>query len=374
MIRILHSLDAVDRGGTETLLYDVCANAKTYGMEMMVITSKGGELVDSFRNAGVECLVLPRRWKVDPPLSVQMRRLIRARGIDIVHCHSAVEAFHTYIATAGIPVSRVLSFHGYSYSPQTKAALRFLVRKMDANIAVSASFLQILRKREGFREAVPFIVLHNGVDPRRLDSGATDLRNELVIPPTSLLLGMIGNFGRWKDQATICYGLPLVFSRYPETHFVFVGDNIGKDAQEIGRCRRICLEEGISDRVHFLGRRSDVGGILRALDCAVFSSLEDTFGLAVVEAMMIGVPTLVSAIPPFVEISENGNHAALFKTGNPADFALRLTQLVDHLAEARIKSQRDIAWALEKYSIGIHMKRLAGIYQSVIDRRRVPRH
>jgi glycosyltransferase involved in cell wall biosynthesis len=366
LLRILHFLDTIDRGGTETLLYDVCARSKEYGLDMMVVTSKGGELLDSFRMAGVECVVLSRRWKLDPRLILELRRLIRDRDIDIVHTHQAVDAFHAFVATIGLSVFRVLSFHGYASSPQTRAALRFLVPRMDANIVVSHSFLQLLRRVEGYRERDSFTVVHNGVDPMRLSPGHTDLRKELGIAPTTLLFGMVGNFNRWKDQATICRGLAHVFAALPSSHFVFVGDDIGKDGHEIETCKRICSDEGVADRVHFLGRRSDIGGILRSLDCAVLSSSKDSFGLAVVEAWMVGVPILISDIPPFLEISEHGRFARLFRAGDPGDFAVRLLDLAAHLETEKLKANQTMEWALKRFGIAMHMEVLGGLYRSMV--------
>lgn len=77
-----------------------------------------------------------------------------------------------------------------------------------------------------------------------------------------------------------------------------------------------------------MGDREDAGAILRdAADLLVSAARSETFGLNVVEAGYFGVPSVVTAIPPHLEIVEDGLNGLLFQPGNPAQLAEKIVQL-----------------------------------------------
>jgi glycosyltransferase involved in cell wall biosynthesis len=250
--------------------------------------------------------------------------------------------------------------------------LKFLVPRMDANVAVSRELLACLGAEGGFDTTRNFRVVHNGVDTSRLEqaekaTGASDLRAELKLKEGDLLFGMVGNFyaDARKDQLTVCRALPEVFRRVPHAHFAFAGGH-GAGAEHIYRaCVDYCREQRIADRVHFLGQRADVAAVLKVLDIFVFSSRRDSFGVAVVEAMLAGVPAVVSDIGALLEVTRGGECAAVFRTGDADDLARRLVELVEdrerraHLAEAAR------GWAEREFRIETHIANLLKLYESL---------
>jgi glycosyltransferase involved in cell wall biosynthesis len=123
-------------------------------------------------------------------------------------------------------------------------------------------------------------------------------------------------------------------------------------------CRRAGLEGG----VHFLGKRDDIPAVLASLDVFVLSSRADTFGVAAVEAMMAGVPSVLSDIGPLREVSNDGECAALFRTGDAEDLARVLIELANG-AEGRARlASRAREWATRQFSIEAHIESLMQLY------------
>ena len=370
-MRVLHLLDSLNRGGAETLALDVCRNARAQGLELTFAATGGGELEDDFRRSGAHFVKLPRRLPLDPKLAGQLRRLIAERAVEVVHCHQAVEALHAYLATRGNSgVKRVLSFHLCAADAKNRLALKFLAPRMDANVAVSRELLACLDSEGGFATKKNFHVVYNGVDAARLQAttGASDLRAELKLPEGDLLLGMVGNFyaDARKDQLTVCRALANVFRRVPNAHFAFAGGHAGDGAARIYQeCVDYCREQGIAERVHFLGKRADVAGILRSLDLFVFSSRRDSFGVAVVEAMLAGVPAVVSDIGALLEVTNGGEHASVFRTGDADDLARRLVELVADRARRVRLADAARAWAVREFGIETHIANLLKLYKSL---------
>jgi glycosyltransferase involved in cell wall biosynthesis len=373
----LHLLDSLNRGGAETLALDVCRNARANGLDVTFAATGGGALEDDFRHSGAHFVRLSRRAPLDPKLVGQLRRLIEEREIEVVHCHQAVEALHAYLATSvnnssiGRRAKRVLSFHLCGADAKNRLALKFLAPRMDANVAVSRELLACLGTEGGFATSDNFHVIYNGVDAARLRRATAggDLRVELNLPPGDLLLGMVGNFyaDARKDQLTVCRALPAVFRQVPHAHFAFAGGHGDGDgaARIYQECVAYCREQGIAGRVHFLGQRADVADVLRALDLFVFSSRKDSFGVAVVEAMLAGVPAVVSSIGALLEVSNGGEYAAVFRTGDADDLARCLVELLtDSARRVRLVDEAG-RWAAREFGIETHVANLLKLYKSL---------
>ena len=271
MMKILHMLDSLNRGGAETLELDVCRNAAAQGLELTFVATGGGDLEEQFRHSGVEFIRLQRRLPLDPGLVSLLRRIIREREIQVVHGHQPVEALHLYLATRGLAVKRVMTLHGTYSGRKNEMALKFLLPRMDARVVVSNDIASQLSREQGCDASREFVTVHNGMDPQRLCSAAPRLRSELRLAEDTLLLGKVGNFyadGR-KDQLTVCRALPKVFERMPAAAFVFAGGRSEAAPHLFDDCASFCRAQGISGRVHFLGKRSDIPDVLRSLDMFV---------------------------------------------------------------------------------------------------------
>jgi glycosyltransferase involved in cell wall biosynthesis len=371
-MRVLHLLDSLNRGGAETLCLDVCRNARRNSLDLTFAATGGGDLEDDFRRSGADFIRLTRTRPLD-------LKLVREREIEVVHCHHAVEALHAYLATrrsrggndgGGRRSKRVLSFHLCTADAKNRLALKFLAPRMDANVAVSRELLSCLEREGKFATGKNFHVVYNGVDAARLGTtvgGGAALRGELRLAESELLFGMVGNFyadGR-KDQLTVCRALPEVFARVPQAQFVFAGGYAENAARIYEECVGFCREQGIAGRVHFLGQRADVAGVLGALDIFVFSSRKDSFGVAVVEAMLAGVPALVSDIGALLEVTRGGEYASVFRTGDAGELARQLIALAGDGARRRELAERARQWAAREFGIETHIGNLLKLYKSL---------
>jgi glycosyltransferase involved in cell wall biosynthesis len=378
-MRVLHLLDSLGRGGAETLCLDVCRNARANKLDLTFAATGGGELEDDFRRSGADFVRLTRTHPLDLKLSGQLRRLILEREIEVVHCHQAVEALHAYLATRGSKrdskrdgsgrrVKRVLSFHLCTADAKNRLALKFLAPRMDACVAVSRELLSCLEAEGKFATGRNFRVVYNGVDASRLEAASGGgLRAELKLTKGELLFGMVGNFyadGR-KDQLTVCRALPEVFARVPQAHFVFAGGRTDDASRIYEECVNFCREQGIAARVHFLGQRADVACVLRALDVFVFSSRKDSFGVAVVEAMLAGVPAVVSNIGALLEVTDGGGYASVFRTGDAPDLAHKLVALAGDRERRRELAAQARLWARREFGIETHIENLLKLYNSL---------
>jgi L-malate glycosyltransferase len=368
-MRVLQYLDSLSRGGAEMQALDVCRNGASVGLEITAVAAGGGALEDEFADAGVEFIRLQRKFPVDIYLASQLRKLIRERNIQIVHGYQAVDGVHLYLASRGVKgVKRVLSFQGFIQDKRNRVASRFLIPRMDANVSVSHGLSKWLKEVDKLDTSRKFIVIYNGADPERLRPTGKSIKSELNLPADTLLVGMIANFYRdpRKDQFTLCKALPPVFEKVPNAHCILAGGVEDGAEGKMADCLNFCIEHNLTDRVHFIGARRDVPDILAELDVFVFSSLHEGLPVAVSEAMLAGVPMIVSEIDPLMEAAGDGKYAETFPVKDAETLSRKLTDLLLDRSKRQNLSKRALAYAKDNFSIDAHLRELRKLYDSLV--------
>jgi glycosyltransferase involved in cell wall biosynthesis len=367
-MKILHTLDTLSRGGAEMQALDVCRNASKHGFEMTFAALGGGKLEEDFRRSGVDFIRLQRKMPVDFNLVFKLRKIINEREIQIVQAYQPVEGLHLYLAAIGLNVKKVLSFQGFIQDAKNRRAAKFLISRMDANIVVSLGLKKWLEEEDELDTSRNFQVIYNGADRRRIISDKPVLRAELNLNENDLLFGMIANFYRdpRKDHLTVCRALPKVFDEIENAQCVFVGRTEKGAENKFKECVEFCRENGIADRVHFLGGREDIPDVLASLDVFVLSSLHEGLPVAVSEAMLAGVPMILSDIEPLLEVSANGKYAEMFQTQNSDELGEKILKLLKNKSLRKDLSQSALEFAKENFSVEAHLRELKKLYSSIL--------
>jgi glycosyltransferase involved in cell wall biosynthesis len=373
-MKVLHTLDSLNRGGTETLVLDICRNAKRFGFDMTFVATGSGEMEKEFENSGVNFIRLERKMPVDLNLIWQLRKIIKEKEIEIVHGYQAVELLHLYLATLGLKNVKCIQTHeGFIEGNKNRLVARYLSPLVDANISVSRALFSWIREELGIDTSKNFYLVYNAIDEKRLVTGNKLLKTELGFDEDSLLLGMVANFRAdpTKDQMTVCRALPQIFEEFKDANFIFVGNVSEGGEDNYYDCIKLCDETGIGDRVFFLGGRDDIPDILEALDLFVFSSLKEGLSLSLAEAMLKKVPLIISDIPPLTEATNNGKYAEVFQTKNATDLAEKAIKLLKDKDLREEKTDKAYHYARQNFSIEAHFRTLKTLYSGLIDKTRV---
>lgn len=153
-----------------------------------------------------------------------------------------------------------------------------------------------------------------------------DARSKWNIPTGKPLILNVGRLSQQKNQSALLHALTHI----PDAHLAIVGD--GELARSL---RRQTAELYLTDRVHFTGelKPAEVFAFLEAADVFAFPSLFESMGLAVVEAMQMGVPIVAADLPALHEVLAN---TALFVAPqDPAALGAALRKLLVHPEKAR---------------------------------------
>ena len=114
-----------------------------------------------------------------------------------------------------------------------------------------------------------------------------------------------------------------IVSRHPDVEFDIVGDGRELPAL-VGQCERL----GLTSRVHFLGHRDDVAGLLGDADLFVLPSRSEAFPNGVLEAMAASLPVVACAVGGVPELVEDGRTGVLVPPDDPEALAEAISSLI----------------------------------------------
>jgi glycosyltransferase involved in cell wall biosynthesis len=374
-MKIAYLLGSLNRGGTETLMLDVFRNAKKYGLHAIGIYRRTGVLEQDFLESGVEMKHLPTEKNIFIYLW-RLRNYLKNNHVEIAHAQQAIDGLYAWIACLGTNIKVVLTFHGYDFTerPLGLKILEFIIKRTDLNIYVSDTQRQYYQQKYKLQPEKQQVV-YNGISFDKFDTSyirSADLsrdpdnteclRNELKLSTETLLLGAVGNFNEVRDQMTTCKFLKLLHEQQVDFHFVFVGKRVENSASLYDNCVSYCLENRLKERVSFLGMRTDVPLILSELDAFVYSTNHDTFGIAVVEAMAVGIPVFVNDWGVMQEITDRGKYASLYKSKDENDLLREFMLFLQNKPDYQKKAKKAADFIRQQYSIKVHILQLLEIY------------
>lgn len=165
---------------------------------------------------------------------------------------------------------------------------------------------------------------------------------------------------------TLCKAFVKIAEKLPKAHLVLVGKIEAGAESKLAECVKICKENNLSEKTHFLGLRNDIAKILNSLDVFVLSSLHEGLPIAAIEAMLTRKPCVFSDIEPLLEISNNGEFAGIFQTQNADDLAEKLLKFAENEEFRKDLANRAYDFAKKTFSIEAHLRNLKKLYESII--------
>lgn len=357
MYRVLHVLSSLRYGGAEVLVRDIVSNLPS-SISFEVIYHTEGELKNE---------LTPQIKRIDfNKFSLKeiysFRKYIKKSGVNIVHVHSVVNPLRLLPVLVFTNVRTVFTVHGKSLH-RNKFTKFIAFKFFDSIIFVSKSVKNVyLDQNKSWPNK--FKVIYNGVDPNKFSIKKSSFKNHAPANNEEFLFGFVGNFNPDKDQYTICKSLRILKDRGCNFKFLFIGSKQKKEFFD--QCYNYCEENDLLNRVNFLGLRRDIPELLSSLDLFVYSSNNETFGIAVVEAMMSETPVVANDLDVFREITNNGRFAELYKTKDEYDLADKIIKLINNKKRMEWLRKEPKEWALKKFSIENHVIKLIDHYQDLL--------
>lgn len=320
-LRIIHTEASVGWGGQENRTLNEMIAMRQRGHELAVVSRPGARLVARAQEEGFQTFEIDMRSVADFPAIVRLRRLFRDFGADIVNTHSGRDTQLAGLAARTLGKRRpkvvrtrhlalpITSRFTYSILPDHVVSVSDFVRGFLIEAGVPAEKIT----------AVP-----TGIDLTRYDAERVgELRTELGLPESSLLVGTVAILRKKKGHTEILDAVPEVLRQFPHAHFVFAGDG-----PQFENLKRRIDTEGLGTHVHLLGLRRDVINVLASLDLFVLPTYQEALGTAFAEAGAMGLPVVATNVDGVPEVVSNGNSGLLVPAKDSGAIAKSICELL----------------------------------------------
>lgn len=340
-MKVLHVFEEIDVGERHQLL-----GMKARGIDVTVVCAPIAEFQDELSQAGIPVHVLEFRKRIDPAAIARLRALAKSEQPDIVHVYIKAALSNAIRAIGDLP-PKLVAYRGivgnlHWLDPSSRRS--FLHPRVDRIICVCEAIRRDLLQNRFLGWHLPeekVVTVHKGHDAdwwRRCKT-PEDL-SELGVPTGVPVIGCVAKMRRRKGIPLLVEAMEQMANK--EAHLVLIG-GVG-DNRVPGRVAR----SSARDRIHLVGWRDDAARLAGAFDVFVLPSLRrEGLPRAVIEAMCQNVPPVVTDSGGSPELIEDGVSGRIVRSGDPADMALALDQLIGdpelrrrmgEAAEARIRA------------------------------------
>jgi len=167
-------------------------------------------------------------------------------------------------------------------------------------------------------------VIFNAIRPFEIrDGDRTAARQKLGLRPDDFFLLAVGRLVYEKGHEFLVRAMPAVVQAHPNILAGICGAGpLFDDLQ--GQITALAL----GDKVRLLGQWEDVRELLAAADAFVLPSRWEGLPMALLEAMMAGLPVVAARVQGVDEVIENGVHGLLVPLENPEELSKAILQLM----------------------------------------------
>ena len=362
----LFLLSGLQVGGTESKTVKIVNELASRGRQISLAYLQGPEHLLQDISDEVTTTCLQRKGKFSLRALRNLRQFVIDNNIDIIVCMNEYPLL--YAAALKLLCGQrnmrvVLAINTTEFKRRRDKFFMVLYSRLIRRIdeVVYGCEYQMRLWQERYRLAgVDSRVIYNGVNLEYFNRNSTngDLREEFALND-SFVIGCVGRLDREKNQAALLTVASRINSAMQRCDVILVG--AGPVLEQL---RQQAADLGIEDRVHFPGRMKDVRRALKSFDVFVLPSIAvETFSNAVLEAMAMSVPVILSNIAGAPEMVVDGETGYLYEK----DDLERLTDLVRKLGHDKNLRAKMGRRARESVEQRFNIKRMFDAYEGLLN-------
>ncbi|MBU1052255.1 MAG: glycosyltransferase [Proteobacteria bacterium] len=271
------------------------------------IERAGIETIYPEKYLGQSRLIFPRRV-------LFLKSVIRDRGIDIIHCHRhkpTVYGVISSILAGGKPVISTVHGTGRTRSKKRQFTNRIIFNKTARIIGVSKAVHDDILMTNKWIDKEKVISIPNGLDYSKYLKVSSipkqKIREEILKGhANSYWFGMVGRLAPKKNHQRLFRVFKNLVIDFPDSILLVAG--AGQLEYEL---KKQIKDLGLEHNIVLLGQRENIPTFLHSLDAFIFPSLNEGLGLALLEAMAVGLPVVAADIGPCQEVVDSTESAIL---------------------------------------------------------------
>jgi len=291
----------------------------------------------------------------------ELKKVISVFNPDILHAHYAssygllgsLANFHPYIISAW--GSDVFKFPNYSLIH--KNILKYNFYKADEILCTSYA----LRKETSKYTKKSILITPFGVDTNKFKPS----RPEIVYDKKTIIIGTIKSLEENYGIEYLIRGFKILENKIPNQPLKLL--IVGKGTQELF-LKNLVKKLNIQSKVEFTGYINPdlVLKYHNMIDIAVFPSIEESFGVSVLEASACGKPVIVSNVGGLPEVAEDGKTGFIVEKENPDAIALAWEKFISNPELRNEFGKNGRNKVIKEYNWKDSIDKIIYIYKSIL--------
>ena len=287
-------------------------------------------------DGGVEIINIPRAYNFDLKPAKNVARIVKERKIETIFCDSLICYLFLFrlhrIKSIKISIIFHTSFYVSRYFYLKDFFVRLLVRKGVRLIGIAENQIEFLSRILFFKKN-RFRLIYNGVDTNifnfeyRVNSRADDMRRQLSIPDNAFVIVKTARFSPEKNHEMAIQVLALLRQKFKiDAYMIFVGNTNRNRMELIGTMSE---KFAVAEYVRMVGVARDVRPYLAISDLFILTSKSvETFSIAALEAMSVGLPVVITDLGGAREMVINGKNGFVVDCGDAEKFSQAVVDIV----------------------------------------------
>jgi len=281
--------------------------------------------------------------------------------------HDILHLFNNKAIAAGVRAARDLPVKVVTYRGQTGNVHRYdpvcwlthLHPRIDRVICVADAVRKDMARRRLDPDSC--VTVYKGHDLAWYADSPADLAAEFGIPDGAFVAGTVANYRPRKGIEVLIEATGHLPPDAP-IHLLLVG--AGMDHPQL---TRVISRSPARERIHKTGFRTDACALIAACNCAVLPSTKrEGLPKTVIEAMVYGVPPVVTDTGGSAELVVDGASGLVVPPGDPAALAQAVRRLYENPVLARAMGERARRRIDESFNIRQTIEQTLAVYEDLL--------
>ncbi len=308
-----------------------------------------------------------------PLVSWKIAKLISEGEFDLIHTQASKDLWVLVpakkLSLTGIPL--LLTKQVGSFIVKKDLLHQFIYRNVNYALAISEVIKQNLLDTCPLKES-QILLLHNGIDTQKFNPALfskPEVRSEFGFKDENIVIGMMARFSRGKGHEEFLKAMSILEKKYPAVKGLIVGEASRGEDTYADSIKQLAKELNLTN-VIFAGFRKDTARVFSAMDIFAFPSHSEAFGISLVEAMSMAVPSVCTNSDGVLDITVDGETGYFFQKQNEVDLAEKLERLIVSPEKRKLFGENARKRAENYFDLEYLTEKVIAIYNQAVPRRK----
>ncbi|MCK9280669.1 MAG: glycosyltransferase family 4 protein [Melioribacteraceae bacterium] len=302
------------------------------GLEIDLLLIDKSKLYFEAINNKLNTITIDNFKYLSPLQIIKLRFVLNNRKYDIIHSHFSKDLWllTPVLKWFGFGTPLILTKHVGSFINKKDSLHRYIYSRVDLALAIS----RVIKKN--LEDTTPLKpnkieLLYSGIDDEKFNPEKVTknrLREEYKLSKDTILIGIAGRFSPGKGHEEFIYACEILAAKHKNLKFIIIGESSYGESKYGKKISEMPAALGIEDNFIFTGFRKDMPEVFNSLDIFVFPSHAEAFGLTLVEAMCMGLPSVCTASDGILDIAVDNETSFLFERENYVELSQKIEQLI----------------------------------------------